>query len=481
MTHRNLAWLLIVPGLIGLGVAIGFSAPAPDQDYQLVRQFVEVMAEVDANYVRELTPEDRQKFVEDAISGGLRKLDPHSVYLNEKQLKEFDTETEGSFDGVGILLGQDEKTKRLKISWPFAGGSAYESGLVANDVIMKVGDTDTTDMTAEQASKLIKGERGTKVTLTIKRGDKEFPVTLTRARIAMHPVAGVSRRADDPTKWNWFIDPQNKIAVIRISSFSGLTTKEVEEAMKEIEAAGAKALVLDLRDNPGGLLDEAIKLSDLFLTEGKIVTTKDRRGGEKANTARGAGTVFLPAETKPMVVLVNRDSASASEIVAAALQDNNRAVVVGERTYGKGSVQSVFRLAPDQKNAVKLTTQTWWRPSGKNMDKLYAEKQKTDEWGVVPNDEMTVQFTDPEYLRYRVDLRKLEYVAGRPDVVGPNPPPPPELPALKGQDGKPLWDEKKPFEDRQMDKALDYLRKKLSGIGAAPRPPLPGAPALVPA
>jgi carboxyl-terminal processing protease len=481
MTHRNLAWLLIVPGLVGLGVAIGYSAPAPDQDYQLVRQFVEVMAEVDANYVRELTPEDRQKFVEDAIGGGLRKLDPHSVYLNEKQLKEFDTETEGSFDGVGILLGQDEKTKRLKISWPFAGGSAYDSGLIANDVITKVGDTDTTDMTAEQASKLIKGERGTKVTLTIARGDKEFPVTLTRARIAMHPVAGVSRRADDPTKWNWFVDPQNKIALIRVSSFSGLTTKEVEEAMKEIEAAGAKALILDLRDNPGGLLDEATKLSDLFLTEGKIVTTKDRRGGEKTSSARGAGTVFLPAETKPMVVLVNRDSASASEIVAAALQDNNRAVVVGERTYGKGSVQSVFRLAPDQKNAVKLTTQTWWRPNGKNMDKLYAEKQKTDEWGVVPNEEMTVQFTDPEYLRYRTELRKLEYVAGRPDVVGPNPPPPPELPALKGQDGKPLWDEKKPFEDRQMDKALDYLRKKLSGIGAAPRAPLPGAPALVPA
>ncbi|WP_439627359.1 S41 family peptidase [Gemmata sp.] len=481
MTHRNLAWLLIVPGLIGLGVAIGYSAPAPDQDYQLVRQFVEVMAEVDANYVRELAPEDRQKFVEDAIGGGLRKLDPHSVYLNERQLKEFDTETEGSFDGVGILLGQDEKTKRLKISWPFAGGSAYESGLIANDVIVKVGDTDTRDMTAEQASKLIKGERGTKVTLTIGRGDKEFPVTLTRARIAMHPVAGVSRRADDPAKWNWFVDPQNKVALIRISSFSGLTTKEVEEAVKEIEAAGARALVLDLRDNPGGLLDEATKIADLFLTDGKIVTTKDRRGGEKTSSARGAGTVFLPAETKPMVVLVNRDSASASEIVAAALQDNNRAVVVGERTYGKGSVQSVFRLAPDQKNAVKLTTQTWWRPNGKNMDKLYAEKQKIDEWGVTPNEEMTVALTDPELLRYRVELRKLEYVAGRPDIVGPNPPPPPELPALKGQDGKPLWDEKKPFEDRQMDKALDYLRKKLSGIGAAPRRPLPGVPDLVPA
>jgi len=483
MPHRNLAWMLIIPGLVGLGVAIGYSAPAPDQDYQLLRQFVEVMAEVDANYVRELTPEDKQKFVEDAISGGLRKLDPHSVYLNKKQLEEFDTETEGSFDGVGILLGQDEKTKRLKITSPFAGGSAYESGLIANDVILKIGDTDTVDMTGEQASKLIKGERGTKVTLTIGRGEKEFPVTLTRERIAMHPVAGVSRRNDDPSKWTWFIDPQNKIALIRISSFSGLTTKEVEDAMKEIEAAGARGLILDLRDNPGGLLDEATKLSDLFLTEGKIVTTKDRRGGEKTTSARGAGTNFLPAELKPMVVLVNRDSASASEIVAAALQDNNRAIVVGERTYGKGSVQSIFRLAPDQKTAVKLTTQTWWRPNGKNMDKAWAEKHKLDEWGVTPNEGMVVSFTDPEYLRYRVELRKVDFVAGKPDVVGPNPPPPPELPALKGQDGKPLWDNTKPFDDRQMNKALDYLRKKLSGVGAgaAPRREVLGLPVHVPA
>jgi carboxyl-terminal processing protease len=424
------------------------------------------MAEVDASYVRELTPEDKQKFIEDAIGGGLRKLDPHSVYLNEKQLKEFDTETEGSFDGVGIMLGQDEKTKRLKLASPFAGGSAYDAGLIANDIILKIGDTDTKDMTGEQASKLIKGERGTKVTLTIGRGEKEFPVELTRARIAMHPVSGVSRRADDPTKWNWFIDPKDKIALIRISSFSGLTTKEVEDAMKEIEAGGARGLILDLRDNPGGLLEEATKLADLFLTEGKIVTTKDRRGGEKTSSARGAGTIFLPAEQKPMVVLVNRDSASASEIVAAALQDNNRAIVVGERTYGKGSVQSVFRLAPDQKTAVKLTTQTWWRPNGKNMDKAWAEKQKLDEWGVTPNEGMTVAFTDPEYLRYRVELQKLDFVAGKPDVVGPNPPPPPPI---LGRDGKPLVDESKPFDDRQMNKALDYLRKKLSGVGAAPR------------
>jgi carboxyl-terminal processing protease len=469
MPLRNLVWLLVVPGLVGLGMAIGYSAPAPDQDYQLLRQFVEVLAEVDANYVRELTPEERQKFVEDAISGALYKLDKHSTYFNKKQLEEFETENEGSFGGVGILLGQDEKSKRLRISYPLAGTPAYDAGVIAGDIILRIENTDTKDMTTEQATKLIKGEVNTKVNLTIGRGDKEIPVTLTRARIAIHPVTGVARRTDDPTKWTWIIEPRQKIAYIRIASFSGLTTKETAEAMKEIEAAGARGLILDLRDNPGGLLEEATKLADLFLTEGKIVTTKDRRGGEKTTSAVGAGTVFLPAELKPMVVLVNHDSASASEIVAAALQDNQRAVVVGERTYGKGSVQSVFRLAPKQETAVKLTTQTWWRPNGKNMDKVWAEKQKLDEWGVSPDEGMTVPVGEAEYLRRLYELRKLDYVAGKPEVVGPNPPPAAAMPIPKGQDGKPMWDESKPYEDRQLNKALDYLRKKLPGVGAAPR------------
>lgn len=469
MPLRNLVWLLVVPGLVGLGLAVGYSAPAPDKDYKLVRQFVEVLAEVDANYVRELTDEERQKFIEDAISGGLRKLDPHSTYLNEKQLKEFETENEGAFDGIGVLLGQDEKTKLLKVVAPFVGGSAYDAGLVVGDLITKIGDDGTKDMSTEEAAKRIKGERNTKVTLTISRGGREFSVTVTRARIFVHPVSGVSRKPEDPTKWNWMLDGPNKIGYIRVSSFNELTTKEVEAALKEIEDAGARGLILDLRENPGGLLSEAVKLADLFLTEGKIVTTKDRRESEKSYSAKGAGTAFLPAEQKPMVVLVNHNSASSAEIVAAALQDAGRAVVVGARTYGKGSVQTVFRLPPDQKAAVKLTTQTWWRPSGKNMDQKSAPKDRPDEWGVTPNEGMEIAVADPEYVRFRIELQKLDYVVGRPDVVkqvfGDNPPPPPPL---LDRDGKPLVDESKPFDDRQLTKALDYIKKKLGVVALLP-------------
>ena len=219
-------------------------------------------------------------------------------------------------------------------------------------------------------------------------------------------------------------------------------------------------------------MTQAIEVSDLFLTEGKIVTTKDRRGGTKTSSARGAGTVFLPAEQKPIAVLVNNFSASASEIVAAALQDNHRAVVVGEKTYGKGSVQSLFRLAPDQKNAVKLTTQTWWRPNGKNMDKHGAPKENSNEWGVTPDDGMAVPVSKEERYRHLFEMEKLKYVAGRPDAVGPKPPSSPFV-VPKGEDGKPLWDESKPYSDRQLDRALEYLKNKLSGIGAAPRRDVP--------
>jgi carboxyl-terminal processing protease len=495
MPLRNLVWLLVVPGLVGLGLVIGASAPAPDKDYQLVRQVVEVLAEVDANFVRELNDDERQKLVEDMINGGLHKLDPHSVYLNVTQLKQFETESEGSYTGIGILLGGfDPKTKYLRVEYPMPGGPAYEAGVLANDQIARIGEVSTAGMTGEEARKRILGEPGSKITLTFRReghNPLEFPLEVTRGRIPSHTVSGVSRRGDDPNKWNWFVDPTNKIAFVRIrnynsndAGFNERTAKELEAALKEIEEAGGRGLVIDLRDNPGGLLTQAIEVSDLLLTEGTIVTTKDRHGGEKHYKAKSKGTMFLPAAEKPIAVIINGrafndkgleiagGSASASEIVAAALQDNHRAAIAGERSYGKGSVQSLFRLAPDQKTAVKLTTQTWWRPSGKNMDRLGAPKEHQNEWGVTPDSGLDVSISDTERLRLEFEVEKLKFVAGRPDLVGPNPPK--SSLQVPKKDGKPMWDESKPFDDRQLNRALDHIKSKLSGHGAAPAG---GAPA----
>ncbi len=465
MPLRNLVWLLVVPAIIMVGLAVSYSAPAPDKDYKLVRQIVDVLAEVDTNYVRELKDEDRQKLVEDMIDGGLRQLDPHSEYLNEKKLKEFETTSEGSFGGVGISLDIDPKTNLLKVNHPMPGTPAYDAGLVANDLIAKVGDQSTEGMKIEEARRLITGRIGTTVDLTIRREGRnppEFVAPLQRARIELHPVTGVARQTADPLRWEWFVDPKQKIALVRIQTFSELTTKELRAAIGEIEAAGGKAIILDLRDDPGGLLKQAIEVANAFLPEGKIVSTRDRRDNERSFSAKKEGGMFLPTpdNPRPVAVLVNRNSASASEIVAAALQDHQRAIVVGERTYGKGSVQKLLPLLnSDPPAAIKLTTETYWRPNGKNIHR-YPDSKEIDDWGVRPDTGFEVPTTEDERIRYHIEMLNLEFVAGKPGAVGPNPPAPP---SRKGLDGKPFVDESKPFEDRVLNRAVDALKRKLAG------------------
>ena len=477
MPLRNLAWLVVVPALVALGLAVGYSAPPPDTDYRLVRQIVDVLAEVDASFYRELTDEEKKQLVEDMINGGLRKLDPHSEYLNAEQLKRFETDAQGSFGGVGVLLTLDPATKFLKVDHPMPGTPAYDAGVVAGDLIVKVGDTSTEGITIPEARKLIAGEAGTPVTLTLRRAGRnpaDQQVTLTRGHIAQHPVSGVRRRADDPTKWEWFLDKPGGIAYVRVSGFNELTTKELRAAVEEIERDGGTALVLDLRDNPGGLLSEAVSVADLFLTDGRIVSTRDRRNKERAFDAKKDGTAFLPAEKRPVVVLVNDGSASASEIVSAALQDHKRATVIGERTYGKGSVQKLLRLPGEPPAAVKLTTETYWRPSGANIDRIRAPKDTPDDWGVKPGIE--VPTTKEDKLRGEVEQLKTQWVAGKPEVVGPKPPP---APTPTGADGKPVIDDSKPYVDQPLKKAVEVLKNKLNGVGAAPRAPARRLPELV--
>ena len=481
MPLRNLVWLLAVPAVVLVGLAISYSAPAPDKDYRLVRQIVDVLAEVDAHYVRELTDEDKQKLVEDMINGGLRELDPHSEYLSDKKLKEFETASEGHFGGVGITLGIDDARKVLKVEHPMPDTPAYHAGVVAGDLILRVNGESTEGWDVPAARKKITGEVGTKVTLTMRREGRTPPeqeVTLTRGKIEMQPIAGVHRRADDPTKWEWFVDKENKIALIHVLTFSDITMKALRAAVAEIDAAGGKGLIIDLRDNPGGLLNQAIDICDFFLTDGKIVSTRDRRQSERSFSAKKDDRDYLPKPDNPraVAVVVNRYSASASEIVAACLQDHNRGVVVGERTYGKGSVQKLLRIPHSEPPAaVKLTTETYWRPSNKNIHR-YKDAKETDEWGVKPNDGLEVATTEDERLRYMVAMKKLEWVAGKPDVVGPNPPPPP---TPKATDGKPLVDESKPYQDKPLAKAVEAVRKKILGQAAAPPPP--ARPAALPA
>jgi carboxyl-terminal processing protease len=212
--------------------------------------------------------------------------------------------------------------------------------------------------------------------------------------------------------------------------------------LEQLQAQGVRGLILDLRGNPGGLLTSAVAIADLFLTDGRIVSTHGRRSPEKAYAAKAAGTLFEPAVRQPVAVLIDRYSASASEIVAAALQDHGRAVVVGERSFGKGSVQNVFPLE-DRTTALKLTTQSYRRPSGKNIHR-FPDSKDADEWGVSPTPGFEVKLTDEERLAYLVGRRKRDVVSGKAGA----PPVPARTDAA--------------YEDKVLDKALEHLRAELS-------------------
>ena len=255
--------------------------------------------------------------------------------------------------------------------------------------------------------------------------------------IEVKSVIGLHRLDENMKEYEWFADRSSGIGYIRLVQFSEHTAEDLKKAVERLQGEGMKALILDLRDNPGGLLKSAMDVSDLFLKEGRIVSTKDRNGQGKSWDAKADGTLMEPAAEHPIVVLVNRMSASASEIVAAALQDNLRATVIGERPFGKGSVQKIIRLGGDPPTALKLTTDTYWRPSGLNMHR-YPDSKEADEWGVKPNSGFEIAMKDDERLDYLLYKRNKE-------IIRKDKPKEPE----------------KPFVDRALVKAVEYLKGEM--------------------
>ncbi|MCS6853042.1 MAG: S41 family peptidase [Gemmataceae bacterium] len=455
MSRWNLAWLLGVPAVAILGLALSYSAPIrqKDQDYELVRLIVDVLDEVEHNYVRELTPEAKRKLVEDMINGGLEQLDPHSSYINPKEYRQFTRNSKGEFGGVGIQISTDRASGQITVISPMVGTPAYEAGILAGDLIVKIDGQSTENMRLSEAVDRIQGEPGTKVTLTIlHEGSKEpVDIELTRAKIVVQSVLGDVRKPDQPSEWDFFIDKTNKIAYVRLVTFNENTAQDLEKVVRQLQAEGVRGLILDLRNNPGGLLRSAVQVADLFLLHGRIVSTRGRNHQGQTYDARGEGTLLEPAARYPMVVLINKYSASASEIVAAALQDHGRAVVIGERSYGKGSVQNILELENHQ-SALKLTTASYWRPSGQNIHR-FPDSKDSDEWGVKPNPGFEVPLSDEERLDYMIYRRDRDIVHGKPGVA---PPPKPKAEKEGEKDKK-----KEPFVDRVLEKALEHLRAEV--------------------
>lgn len=341
-------------------MARGAMTPLPLEEIQ---QLSAVFGLVKTDYVE---PVDDKKLITDAISGMVASLDPHSQYFDKKSFAEFREGTTGRFVGVGIEITQEDGL--IKVVSPIEGSPAFRAGLKTNDLITKIDDTAVKGLSLSDAVKKMRGEPATKVTLTILRKDESrtFPVTITREEIKTQSVKG---KMIEPG-YGW----------IRLSQFQERTVDDFVRKAEELykQDPSLKGLVLDLRNDPGGLLDAAVAVSAAFLPENvTVVSTNGQLIESKATykaspefyARRGAGDPLkrLPAalKTVPLVVLVNEGSASASEIVAGALQDHQRATIMGSQTFGKGSVQTVRPLGPD--TGIKLTTARYYTPSGKSI------------------------------------------------------------------------------------------------------------------
>lgn len=315
--------------------------------YEMLNIFGEVMERTKASYVEEVTD---KKLIEAAINGMLTSLDPHSSYLNEQDYKYMNEQTSGKFGGLGIEITMENGI--VKIISPIDDTPAAKAGLKAGDYITDIEDETVIGLTLNEVVSKLRGKVGTKVKITVRRvNEKPFTVTLTRDEIKIQSVKSELKNKD--------------ILYVRISSFNddidSDIKKAVQKAQKELNNK-LSGIVIDVRNNPGGLLDQAIKVSDLFLERGEIVSTRSRNEEDTIKYSATAGDI---ANNLPIVVMINEGSASASEILAGALQDHHRAVILGEKSFGKGSVQTVIPLR--NKGAMRITTARYYTPSGRSI------------------------------------------------------------------------------------------------------------------
>jgi carboxyl-terminal processing protease len=347
---------MLMAGLAGattvLNVSRTYSATTPNSEiYRQLDLFGDVLERVRADYVEK--PNDTA-LIEAAINGMLTSLDPHSAYLSPKNFRDMQVQTRGEFGGLGIEVTMDPDTRVIKVVAPIDDTPAAKAGVQTNDLITHLDNEQIIGLTLEQAVEKMRGPVNTPITLTIVRKgrDEPFDLRITRDVIKINPIK--SR-----------LEANGEIGYIRISTFNEQThanlLKQVE-AVKKDSGKKIKGYIVDLRNNPGGLLDQAVSVSDDFLERGAIVLTKGRNLEE---TDRKQATPGDIADGKPMIVLVNGGSASASEIVAGALQDHKRAIVLGTRSFGKGSVQTIIPLGAN--GAIRLTTARYYTPSGRSI------------------------------------------------------------------------------------------------------------------
>lgn len=391
-----------------LGVAVFGSTLAlvrKSDDYAFLDPLIEIKAALSSTYVDQLSPETIRKMQEGAISGMLEVLeDPYTVYVPPAQTAQFDKDLTGEYGGIGAQVQVIDGF--LTIISPLEDSPALRAGLLPDDRVVEIEGQSTLGLTVEQCVERLTGKPGTEVKLTLERKGQKMPMTLVREKIKTRVVKGFHRDDKDSTKWQFMIDDKRSIAYIRLTQFTPRCTLELIESLRACGALDGrlKGLVLDVRGNPGGLLEEAVAMADLFLKDGVIVSTRGRAFSERVAKAQAPGTLG----DFPIAVLINGSSASASEILAGALVENGRAIAVGTRTFGKGSVQSVRPITvregdgSEKRAELKITEQGYYLPSGKSITR----KPGSTDWGVDPSKGFYVPLTDEqtlEMLRVRRD------------------------------------------------------------------------------
>jgi carboxyl-terminal processing protease len=432
--------LIVLGAVAGAGLTLlatqphsvfaGSSAKAASSDtYRQLNLFGDVFERVRADYVEK--PDDA-KLVESAINGMLAGLDPHSSYMDPKSFRDMQVQTRGEFGGLGIEVTMEDGL--VKVVAPIDDTPAAKAGVMANDIITKLDDEQVQGLTLNQAVEKMRGPVNTKIKLTIMRkgADKPIDVSITRDVIRVKSVRS-HNEGDD-------------VGYIRITQFNEQTTEGLKKAIADLTtqlgAEKLKGFVVDLRNNPGGLLDQAISVSDAFLDKGEIVSTRGRNAEETQRFNARPGDL---TKGKPVIVLINGGSASASEIVAGALQDHKRATLVGTRSFGKGSVQTIIPLGAGN-GALRLTTARYFTPSGHSIQAK----------GITPDIEVLQDV--PEDLKARTDTKGEASLRGHLKAEGNE---------ESGSQSYVPPDEK---DDHALKEALDLLRGTITDAAFPPNP-----------
>lgn len=442
MPRKNLTLLLLVACTAMVCRARVGPSPHP-------RFVAEAYARIDQDA---LEPPSRQELLDGAMRGMVgvlhRRGDLHSQYIPPRNAQPFLDEMRQEFGGIGVRIRMTGDPPRLLlVGMPEPDSPAAHAGVLPNDQVLQIDGEDVAEMKLEEIVERMRGRRGDVLTLTVLHAGSESPVELRMERdvINVPSVIGDTRHEDGSWSYRLAVDP--RIGYVRIINFGNKTVDELDAVLRRLLDQGVQALVLDVRDNAGGALDAAIGVCDLFLKEGApIVEIRGRRGAVKASYQ---ATDYGPQQQPPMVVLVNENSASASEIVAAALKDDGRAAVAGERSFGKGTVQEVVPVEAGA-SFLKLTTSTYWRPSGSDIHRR-TEATEADPWGVRPDAELALPLDKPDRETWRQwrALRDLTVfdsqtgeVASRPAIEEPT-----EIPA--------------DYEDRVLLRAVEHLQSRL--------------------